>query len=247
MWWLCLVVGYAKRVPVKVIQMAAKPSQQVSNNAFVQTTPNAIPSTVPLGLTGLNGICIRQEVNSLEDIQICPFQNVTQIQKSVVSSYGQTLFGIFDSFHFNNLTMTFTRGQSCSAGNFRESLVQFRCSIETGIEEFVQTDTCRYSMVIKTPQACFLREVDSAEQVWNDFIEMSQAQIISLTEQMNVISAKLNALQSCNEKPTASSSQAFECIRQVVPLYPEGYRHFTLGSTAEAAFPPTNAPENGQE
>jgi len=88
--------------------------------------------------------------------EVCLFQNVSQFKP------GQQFhinMGVFDTWT-GPMKMRYTDGNACASGKRRQTEVSLICSEDTVLSNIAEPSTCEYTVELKLPLACALRQPD---------------------------------------------------------------------------------------
>jgi len=115
----------------------------------------------------LYGKCL--EIQSEYTYELCPFEKVTQKQKSG----GNTPLGTWQNEQSNDWSkehkiMRYTGGQRCWGGPERSTTVEVLCGPENTIEEPKEPNKCEYTLKLFTPAAC---NEQLADELWSQLQE----------------------------------------------------------------------------
>ena len=122
-------------------------------------TPHSIPALTPLEYLPLDGKCFTENIGRYE-YKICPFRNVTQLDKQTTWNPFYGLLGIWNKWKADDSadrqfqTQEYTDGTSCGNNIKRKVQVNFECNERYGISKVEEPRTCDYTMTFALPEAC---------------------------------------------------------------------------------------------
>ena len=166
--------GSGSRFNIKIVEgLPKKKNTYTHSSTPVKPTPSRaphpLPPLTPLGYLSLDGKCFAENIGRYE-YQICPFRNVTQLDKQTTWNPFYGLLGIWNKWendgsadsHFR--VQEYTDGTSCGNNINRKVRVNFECNERYGISKVEEPRTCDYTMIFALPEACNITLPDSVLQ-----------------------------------------------------------------------------------
>ena len=149
-----------ERIEFRIVEGLPKPKYSATNHQSqpVKPTPSRDPKTpdptTPPSLLLLNGRCFSSQIGNYK-YEICPFQNVTQLDTAASWNAFYGILGIWDSWvEGTDYTVgEFTDGTKCGATP-RKITVSFKCAEAPRIESVAEPETCKYTAELHAPELC---------------------------------------------------------------------------------------------
>ncbi|XP_011407427.2 PREDICTED: N-acetylglucosamine-1-phosphotransferase subunit gamma-like [Amphimedon queenslandica] len=155
----CLVIG-ASLEPVRIKIVDAPHhnrhySSPTSTRKLMLRGPPA-PISGPPHLKALAGECYQTRYKNYA-YDVCPFFNVTQKEETGMWNRFHGVLGVWREWVIEGdrfVGMRFALGEKCGRTD-REAKILFKCSIITKLTNITEPSTCKYTIWLWTPLACF--------------------------------------------------------------------------------------------
>ena len=159
------------RFNIKIVEgLPKKKNTYTHSSTPVEPTPSRVPHSIPaltpLNYLPLDGKCFAEHIGRYE-YRICPFRNVTQLDKQTTWNPFYGLLGIWgkwkadDSADSQFQVQQYNDGTRCGNNIKRKVQVNFECNERYGISKVEEPRTCDYTMTFSLPEACNITLPDS--------------------------------------------------------------------------------------
>jgi len=138
--------------------------------------PQPIIANTPADFLPLNGKCFEERIGRYL-YEICPFRNVTQLDKQASWNPFYGILGIYSGWETDTAfdAQVYTDGTACGGNIKRQTTVAFRCAEQYRIFNVEEPTTCVYKLEFDLPEACNVTTNTTADElpVENVALEMA--------------------------------------------------------------------------
>ena len=194
-------------VDFKIVEGLPKPkTTYTSSSTPIKPTPsrepNGVPQNTPIEFSALDGKCFSERIGKYM-YEVCPFRNVTQLDKQSTWNPYYGILGIFESWSNNAsfVKQRYTDGTPCGSIN-REVTITLQCADKYGISNVEEPKTCVYELDFQMPDVCNMNAtLDEGTR--------------EAGEEAGVVNAEMGGVEETVTEKVADSNQAEQTVKEV--------------------------------
>jgi len=128
--------------------------------------PQPIIANTPVDFLPLNGKCFEERIGKYL-YEICPFRNVTQLDKQASWNPFYGILGIYSGWTTDTAfdAQLYTDGTACGGNVKRQITVTFRCAEKYRIFNVEEPKTCVYKLEFDLPEVCNMTTNTTADEL----------------------------------------------------------------------------------